>query len=574
MDKPALKALLILASLAYGFASHGQDALAAPATPPAPVAVPAPAPNPCHTGNPARIDNGVSAWLPSGQVLASQEKMRAEELATYVSGVAASWKTLDASVKDVCAIELNLALDKLQVSQTFKAAPVQLLAAARTLKDALDKDTTWVETDKSKTGLKGKVLVALDSVTEADAESDGTTDALHVVKAECRTDFQLPRTFSTPEAARASLTKLATTLATTATAPAATTDTANQPESSQQSEAASSAKASQEPVMEKATPSDPVPWWGQVASLLSRDPTVMDELDSLTRDKIVACAKVAFEVANRSAVKEAADNPGSDKAIAAAAVAEPARKAYLKVAQVATFYEPQASLFVGPNFSLDSEGGWKGGGGEALLRFDAGPKSFLGGRSFTEISYQKIEAIDKEATDQQKSDALKNPFASKQGFFRINSGVTFRDSGRHGLLVSAGLSSIDTDPDSDAESFARVEPRLSVGMNSRTFFTEGTYSQYFIGYAYDQFWEYDEVIGMTTDTPPKPIAERRKEFDRAIVDATLYLPQISTGQVKAAVRLFVDTPLSGHGPSDIRASVLLYLDFNDFLKHINPLLGK
>lgn len=499
MNKSAIKVLFIAVTLCCGTASHGQGK-----PPAAAVAVPVPAPNPCHAGNPARIDNGVSAWAASGQVFASQEKRRAEALAAYISDVAASWKTFDTATKDGCAIELNLALDELQVSQTFKAAPVQLLAAARSLKDALGKDTAWVETDKTK--LKDNVVVPVDSVTEAETESDGAADALHVIKAECRTDFQLPRTFSTPEAARASLTKLATHLATTATAPATTTDAANKPESSQQSEAASSAKASEEPVTEKATPSDPVPWWEQVASLLSRDPTVMDELDSLTRDKIVACAKAAFEVANRSAVKEAAANPGSNKAIAAATVAEPARKAYLKIAQVATLYEPQASLFVGPNFSLDSEGGWKGGGGEALLRFEAGPKSFLGGRSFTEISYQKIEAIDKEATDQQKSDALKNPFASKQGFFRLNSGVIFLDNGRHGLLVSGGLSSIDTDPDSDAESFAGVEPRVSVGLNSRTFFTEGTYSQYFIGYAYDQFWEYDEVIGMTTDTPPKPIA--------------------------------------------------------------------
>ncbi|MGQ0696960.1 MAG: hypothetical protein ACT4PZ_01835 [Panacagrimonas sp.] len=160
MSKSNFKVFAVAAALAYGATCHGQGNPAAPA--PIPVSAAAPAPNPCHAGNPARIDNGVSAWLPPGQVLASQEKARAEELAKYISDLATSWKKLDAATKDACAVELDLALQKLQIKETFDAAPDQLRAAAQALKDAVDGDAAWVAADK--TALKDKLLAVFKAI--------------------------------------------------------------------------------------------------------------------------------------------------------------------------------------------------------------------------------------------------------------------------------------------------------------------------------------------------------------------------------------------------------------------------
>ncbi len=279
------------------------------------------------------------------------------------------------------------------------------------------------------------------------------------------------------------------------------------------------------------------------------------------------CARRLITLAKRAAQIVEAAEPNSVAAAKAVIDLDAAKKSYSEIAHTLAFSNPEFSFFLGPNFSLNKSGGWETGGGEALLRFDAGPESFFKGygRSYTEISYQKIGAINDETTDEEAQASIKDPFASKQGFFRIDSGVIL-PARRHGLLVSAGLTSID----SDDNAHTRLEPRLVVGYKSATFFTQGTYSQFTLGYAYDQFWQYRESAG--TDDAGNAITRSREDFDRAVVDGTLYLPQLGTGQLQAALRLYVDTPLSGHGPSSVRVSVLAYFDLNGFLAGLNPLI--
>lgn len=245
-------------------------------------------------------------------------------------------------------------------------------------------------------------------------------------------------------------------------------------------------------------------------------------------------------------------------------------------AEMASQYSAQYGLYVGPNFSLGGAGDWRPGA-ETLARFDTEvfteqdpgyewlktlvPDSgWL--RGYSEISYQSINALE-EAEDAGSEPApADNVFASAGGYFRLNTGLQLHFTNWYGLQLGGGLSSL---PNSDT--LTRMEPRVFGGLHFQTLYRDGALAQFFVGAAYDKFWQ-REVF----DDPSDPLGGTHVEenFGRYNIDGLIFLPG-QAGNFHLAGRLFADAPINGEGPSDLRVSILVYYDFNEWLNTFVPI---
>ncbi len=292
---------------------------------------------------------------------------------------------------------------------------------------------------------------------------------------------------------------------------------------------------------------------------------------------------------------------------------------YRQAAQRIVALSGHYGLFAGPAYSLEGSGIWDPGF-EVLLQFEneawmlKDPKGSQNRmfrafclsawtswcRRFTDISYQTIGAIDSlgEAFggdggggsggdggtlpldpddllgggDAGGSPDLAgggvagpaNPFVKAGGYFRINSGVKAHFTDWIGLAYGAGLSS---QPDT-LERDVKLVPRGFIGLNLMTLFADGALSQMFVGYAYDQFWEYEErreSVEFGSET------RRVKDYDRIVVDGSFTLPGVRALGLGLVGRLYADTPVHGEGPSEVRASLLVHQYFENLHKLFAPL---
>lgn len=239
-------------------------------------------------------------------------------------------------------------------------------------------------------------------------------------------------------------------------------------------------------------------------------------------------------------------------------------------------YSAQYGLYIGPNFSLGGAGDWRPGA-ETLARFDTEvfterdqgyrwlqavvpENGWL--RGYSEISYQSINALE-EASDAASGEVpANNVFASAGGYLRLNTGLQLHLTNWYGFQFGGGLSSL---PNTD--NVTRMEPRGFAGLHFQTLFSDGALAQFFIGGAYDEFWE-REVF----DDPADPLGSTHVEehFGRYNIDGLIFLPG-QAANFHLAARLFADAPLDGEGPSDVRVSILVYYDFNDWLNTFVPI---
>lgn len=249
-------------------------------------------------------------------------------------------------------------------------------------------------------------------------------------------------------------------------------------------------------------------------------------------------------------------------------------------AKVASARSSQYGFFAGPNYSLGGDGNWKTGF-EFMGRFNteafrrAMPEwcALCWYRGYSEVSYQRVNALEDPESVAPGSgslpvsspaalqEELDNPFLTIGGYLRVNLGVQVHWTDWSGMQLGGGYSSLPND-----DGITHMRPRGFIGPHFETLFPDGAYGSVFAGFAYDEFWE-REVFRDPND--PSQGTEIRQDFDRFNVDLLFIFPPEALG-TRAVGRLFIDTPLDGEGPSDVRASILLYYSLSDWMQLFAP----
>lgn len=535
---PATSGRIALAAcLMYSATSHGQGSpIETPAAAPVVASFTSTASNPCHDANPARVENGVSAWVAPDQILASQEQVRAEKLAAFLSDVAASWKTFGDTARQGCAPELELALEKLRARQTFNAAPERLRAAALTLKAALDVDPAR-EADSLK-----RVRHAL-RMAEGQAPSGQGPDICHDSNPARLVDgasIWKPLDRITPAEAAQRARQVANYLANSGTRWASLEEAAR----------------------------------GACAEELTL------ALDRVSEPYSAGAAPTQLRAAAmilRDAVKKATDEGGADRAALVNAANILIKRTDVALTIIAKDVDrARYGVYGGVAYTLTPEGSWNSGI-DVLARFSSTNdrqgrvcgKGFCNG--FFEIGYfsrggeEPPEeapptpgdgngtgtgddmAMAPAAMEPAEPDFV-NPFESDEGVFAVQMGYsayTFRDW--IGFGVRAGAETLPTEVSST--SFSQTKPFAAIGFAGQRTYYDGALGDVFIGYAHDERWRKD-VTGEDQDAT-----------QRLLISGLLQLPGLDDGlNYRIAGRLHVSVPLEGGDSSEVRLSVLLAYD--------------
>jgi hypothetical protein len=175
-----------------------------------------------------------------------------------------------------------------------------------------------------------------------------------------------------------------------------------------------------------------------------------------------------------------------------------------------------------------------------------------------EVTYSAIGQIDEE-----DAGAMTNPFAAGGGILRVNVGPeVVSGQGWFGATAGLGLTTQPSDAeDVDAEVDARR--RWYAGLLFLADFgsseenAEHVTGRVAIGYSDDKFWQWTQTI----DDNGTPLEIDRDERKRWFLDARIDGPGVfQSKSVKLSLRLFVDHPESGNGPTDVRVSLLVTAD--------------
>lgn len=175
-----------------------------------------------------------------------------------------------------------------------------------------------------------------------------------------------------------------------------------------------------------------------------------------------------------------------------------------------------------------------------------------------EATWSSIGKIDDE---QAATVPMTNPFAAGGGILRLNIGPDLvMGQGWWGLTGGIGLTTQPTetegaDVDARRRWYAGLLFLADYGTSEKN--TDRMTGRVAIGYSDDRFWEWTQTVeenGMT-------IMRDRDESKRWFLDARIDGPGVfNSDSVKLSLRMFVDHPTSGDGPTDIRVSLLITAD--------------
>jgi len=148
-----------------------------------------------------------------------------------------------------------------------------------------------------------------------------------------------------------------------------------------------------------------------------------------------------------------------------------------------------------------------------------------------------------------------NPFTSSSGILRVNASLEKQVGSGFGVTAGAGFSTL---PQSTGNS-PQLQPRVFVAAEFLANYgvvdnADHVTGRVLLGYAHDKFWDTVAQAQAGVGTP----ATSRRIFVDARIDSPGLL---SSKSVKLSVRLFADGPASGHGPADVRISLLASTTF-------------
>lgn len=183
-----------------------------------------------------------------------------------------------------------------------------------------------------------------------------------------------------------------------------------------------------------------------------------------------------------------------------------------------------------------------------------------------EVTWSAIGKIDEEQSD---TATTPNPFAAGGGILRVNLGPEFvGGQGWWGLTTGCGLTTqpdTEDDPADPEDNDVDARRRWYAGVlfladyGSSKDNAERVTGRIAIGYTDDKFWEWKQTVGVAADGTP--ITMDRDESKRWFLDARIDGPGVfQSDSVKLSLRMYVDHPKSGDGPTDVRVSLLVTAD--------------
>jgi hypothetical protein len=240
--------------------------------------------------------------------------------------------------------------------------------------------------------------------------------------------------------------------------------------------------------------------------------------------------------------------------------------------------QPHASLYVGPAYTLKSDGAFDSGG-EVLGTFDAKALDAkpglwnnlicptFGGYTYwcrysSEVDYSKQKFGSGETS------GTFNPFKSKGGVLRVNEYVRVNFTDYLGLTYGGGFTA-PIAPGAGAPS--HIEPRFQLGLHYDTVYAsngkETAFGTLFGGIAHDQAWvtcaqPSPDASGML---PTVSCVSPERAYGRYIIDGRYLIPGVNIGDFKFAARIYIDGPLSGRGDYQVRLGILLFEDIEKWL---------
>lgn len=297
----------------------------------------------------------------------------------------------------------------------------------------------------------------------------------------------------------------------------------------------------------------------------------------LARKNIANCAERLYSAAVLNE-KIASSLVGADSANALVAKEreKSVKNDFVDIAQRVVADSEDLSLFAGPSLVLDGNDKFKTGL-EVRALYDGGAGSFLKvGRFISDFSYQTRGTVNQA---RQPGDPIPQPagadlFLSDKGYIKFNTGVSFNLLDNNGaaysaITVTGGLSTI---PGNGGDFPEALRPKVAVGLVRRTFLTDGIYARFSLGVAHDEYWRTDvteTVVPATATTAAQLTTRRINSYERGTIEANVLLPaRTGGGKFSAAIRLLLDTPLDGKGPSEVRLSLLASMNFNDVFAKI------
>lgn len=114
----------------------------------------------------------------------------------------------------------------------------------------------------------------------------------------------------------------------------------------------------------------------------------------------------------------------------------------------------------------------------------------------------------------------------------------------------------------------RIRPFYRLGAHFQTLYADGLLGELSLGYLHDR--SRSRFIAQPVPPGAAPSFVRQDFHDRVYVEALGLFPNLALGGWRLAARLAADVPLDGDDPADLRASILFYYAFNDWLSSFKP----
>ncbi|MGH8259474.1 MAG: hypothetical protein ACREUG_07260, partial [Steroidobacteraceae bacterium] len=174
-----------------------------------------------------------------------------------------------------------------------------------------------------------------------------------------------------------------------------------------------------------------------------------------------------------------------------------------------------------------------------------------------ELTYAKIGAVSAPSGSGSATpptpaqNAVGNPFTSETGILRgnLSAEVTLKDQ-YLGFAAGVGFTSRTS---STQQTSAHLSPREFIGLLFLADFGAGdkphhTTGRVLLGYAHDKFWQ--PADSTDSSAPNQP--------NRVFLDGRIDIPGVfKSNSVKFSFQIFADAPMAGHGPADVRFSLLI-----------------
>jgi hypothetical protein len=237
-------------------------------------------------------------------------------------------------------------------------------------------------------------------------------------------------------------------------------------------------------------------------------------------------------------------------------------------------------LYVGPSFAYQEDGSWKEGvevfGSFNTEMWDRTRCPFLKFcRGFFDVSFVTPDKAKPEDTSTGEggeggdsgAGQTNIPVFDSKGRLRVRGGIQAQFNNWFGLEGGIGVTSPIQGHHSDTPG-PRTKGRVHAGFRFETAYPDAAIGDVFVGYARDKSW----IRTFDRDGDPATTDDlfTEKRYDRWIIEGTVLFPNLSAGGFTMAARLGIDKPVNGGQQSEVRASILIFKDFSDWLTTFKP----